>query len=84
MRTPHSKRKRKVVPNWYARTQAVDETAHHCGSCRSWSAARVNAFTLWKPQSVKVTECAGFVGRFMKTDSSERPVPQSRRPATAA
>ena len=28
----------------------------HCSSCRSWSAGPVNAFTLWKPENVKVTK----------------------------
>src|SRR5262245_28110904 len=27
----------------------------HCESCRHWSAGPVNAFTLWKPESLKVT-----------------------------
>ena len=27
----------------------------HCESCRSWSAAPINAFTLWKPDAVVVT-----------------------------
>jgi hypothetical protein len=44
----------------------------HCESCRSWSAGPVNAFTLWKPGSVKVTQGAEFVGRFMKTATSDR------------
>jgi len=44
----------------------------HCASCRSWSAGPVNAFTLWKPQSVKVTKGAEFVGRFKKTPTSDR------------
>jgi len=44
----------------------------HCGSCRSWSAAPVTAFTLWKPQNVRVTKGAEFVGRFMKTTMSDR------------
>jgi hypothetical protein len=44
----------------------------HCNSCRSWSAAPVNAFTLWKPENVKVITGAEFVGRFMKTESSGR------------
>jgi hypothetical protein len=44
----------------------------HCTSCRSWSAAPVNAFTLWKPQSVRVTKGAEFVGSFMKTRNSRR------------
>jgi hypothetical protein len=44
----------------------------HCSSCRSWSAAPVNAFTLWKPENVKVTKGAEFVGHFMKTKLSDR------------
>jgi len=44
----------------------------HCGSCRSWSAAPVNAFTLWKPENVKVTKGADLVGHFMKTKMSDR------------
>src|SRR6266699_1311128 len=44
----------------------------HCSSCRSWSASPVNAFTLWKPQNVKVTKGAESVGRFMKTKMSGR------------
>lgn len=39
----------------------------HCASCRSWSAGPVNAFTLWKPENVKITKGAAFLGRFMKT-----------------
>src|SRR2546423_9192566 len=27
----------------------------HCSSCRSWAAAPVNAFSLWKPEAVKIT-----------------------------
>jgi hypothetical protein len=44
----------------------------HCSSCRSWSAAPVNAFTLWKPENVKVTKGADLVGHFMKTKASDR------------
>lgn len=44
----------------------------HCSSCRSWSAGPVNAFTLWKPDNVKVTNGAQLVGRFKKRDNSER------------
>ena len=28
----------------------------HCQSCRSWSGGPVNAFSLWKPEAVKVTK----------------------------
>lgn len=44
----------------------------HCSSCRSWSAAPVNAFTLWRPENVKVTKGVEFVGRYMKTERSGR------------
>jgi hypothetical protein len=44
----------------------------HCASCRSWSAGPVNAFTLWKPENVMVTKGAQFVGRFKKTEKSDR------------
>lgn len=44
----------------------------HCGACRSWSAAPVNAFTLWKPENVKVARGAELVGHFMKTKMSDR------------
>ena len=44
----------------------------HCASCRSWSAGPVNAFTLWKPDSVKVTKGKDKLGSFAKTPSSDR------------
>jgi hypothetical protein len=44
----------------------------HCNSCRSWSAGPVNAFTLWKPENVKVVKGSQFVGRYMKTERSGR------------
>ena len=44
----------------------------HCRSCRSWSAGPVNAFTLWKPESVKVTRGENFVGAYKKTAMSDR------------
>jgi hypothetical protein len=44
----------------------------HCSSCRSWAAAPVNAFTLWKPENVKVTKGKEFLGHFMKTKTSNR------------
>ena len=44
----------------------------HCSSCRSWSAGPVNAFTLWKPENVKITNGAEFLGRFQKSPNSER------------
>ena len=44
----------------------------HCKSCRSWSAAPVNAFTLWPVESVKVTRGADKIDSFHKTDNSFR------------
>ncbi len=44
----------------------------HCRSCRSWSAGPVNAFTLWKPESVRVTAGAEDVATYQKTAFSQR------------
>jgi hypothetical protein len=44
----------------------------HCNSCRSWSAAPVNAFTLWQPDAVQVTQGAEHIGAFSKTPRSVR------------
>jgi hypothetical protein len=44
----------------------------HCASCRSWSAGPVNAFTLWKPDNVKVVKGAEHIGTFTKTPVSNR------------
>jgi hypothetical protein len=44
----------------------------HCQSCRSWSAAPVNAFTLWKPENVKVTKRANQIGAYHKIGDHPR------------
>jgi hypothetical protein len=44
----------------------------HCTSCREWSAAPVNAFTLWPPNAVTVTRGAEFLDRFQRTERSVR------------
>ena len=44
----------------------------HCTSCRTWSAGPVNAFTLWKPESVKITKGADQIGTYNKTPVSYR------------
>ena len=44
----------------------------HCSSCRSWSAAPVNAFTLWKADAVKVKSGAEHIATFEKTPFSQR------------
>ena len=44
----------------------------HCDSCRRWSAGPVNAFTLWKPDALRVTRGAENIGTYNKTKSSYR------------
>ena len=44
----------------------------HCSSCRSWSAAPVNAFTLWKPEAVSVIQGADKLKTYEKTEASQR------------
>jgi hypothetical protein len=44
----------------------------HCNSCRSWSAGPVNAFTLWKPEAVRVTAGSDQLATFQKTPLSQR------------
>jgi hypothetical protein len=44
----------------------------HCESCRSWAAAPVNAFTLWKPSSISVTKGQESLGVYHKTERSHR------------
>ena len=44
----------------------------HCRSCRSWSGGPVNAFTLWKPDAVRVTAGAEHIATFKKTEFTHR------------
>ena len=44
----------------------------HCESCRHWSAGPVNAFTLWSPDSLKITQGESHIGTFNKTPRSFR------------
>ena len=44
----------------------------HCANCRSWSAGPVNAFTLWKPEAVSVTQGEEHIGEYHVTDQSYR------------
>ena len=44
----------------------------HCTSCRHWSAGPVNAFTLWQPEAVKITQGADNIGTYNKTPQSDR------------
>ena len=44
----------------------------HCESYRHWSAGPLNAFSLWKPESLKVTQGADNIGTYNKTPVSYR------------
>jgi hypothetical protein len=44
----------------------------HCASCRSWSGGPVNAFTLWKPEAVRVTRGQEHLASFQKGPLTER------------
>ena len=44
----------------------------HCASCRSWSAGPVNAFTLWKPEAVEVTQGEDQIGEYHQNERSYR------------
>ena len=44
----------------------------HCTSCREWSAGPINAFSLWKPDAVRITRGADSIGGYAKTPNSVR------------
>ena len=44
----------------------------HCRSCRSWSGGPVNAFSLWKPDAVRVISGDENIATFEKTELSQR------------
>lgn len=43
----------------------------HCDSCRQWSAGPVSAFTLWKPDTVKITQGLDNIAGFDKNPRSD-------------
>lgn len=44
----------------------------HCDSCRSWSAGPINAFTLWKTDTVAITRGKDKLRSYAKTPQSKR------------
>lgn len=44
----------------------------HCESCRRWSAGPINAFTLWKPEAIRITQGDEKLGTYNKTPQSYR------------
>ena len=53
----------------------------HCAACRSWSAGPVNAFTLWKPEAIEVTQ--GERTRSASTTRTSGPIGSGARSAAA-
>lgn len=44
----------------------------HCDACRHWSAGPVNAFSLWKPDAVHITQGAENIGAYNQNPRSYR------------
>ena len=44
----------------------------HCQSCRHWSAGPVNAFTLWKPEDLRIKEGEKHLASYQQTAHSLR------------
>ena len=44
----------------------------HCESCRHWSAGPINAFSLWDPAALEITQGADNIGTYNKTPQSYR------------
>ena len=44
----------------------------HCKDYRAWNPGPVNAFTLWKSDTVTVTAGAEFLATYMKTEACRR------------
>jgi len=44
----------------------------HCKTCRSWKAAPFQAFTLWKSDSVKVTQGENLIGDYTNNGETHR------------
>jgi hypothetical protein len=49
----------------------------HCESCRHWSAGPVSAFTLWKPESLQITQGANKIRSFDKKARNHELHPKS-------
>lgn len=44
----------------------------HCQDCKSWLAAPMSAFTLWPPDSVRITKGEANVGSYSKSEAAHR------------
>ena len=43
----------------------------HCDSCRKWSAGPVSAFSLWKPEQIKITQGEDNIAGYDKNPLSD-------------
>jgi hypothetical protein len=50
----------------------IDMGFCHCDGCRKYSGAPIAAFTLWKPEQVKITKGENLLSKFKSSDMSER------------
>jgi hypothetical protein len=50
----------------------VDMGYCHCDNCRTYSGAPLRAFTLWKPESVKITKGGEYLSKFEQSALSDR------------
>ena len=44
----------------------------HCNECRRYCTAPVSIFTLWKPETVKISKGEQFLGKFHGSELSDR------------
>lgn len=51
----------------------------HCASCRHWSAGPVSAFTLWKPEALRICRGAEAIAEFTGNPGSDDATVVSRR-----
>ena len=51
----------------------------HCYSCRHWSGGPVSAFTLWKPETVEITQGKDKIAVFDKNPGTDNETTVSKR-----
>ena len=44
----------------------------HCVDCTTWAAAPINSFSMWPPESLKVTKGEDNIGTYNKTENAYR------------
>jgi len=51
----------------------------HCESCRQWSATPVTAYSLWRPESVKITAATAAAASQVLAGGVDMASPRARR-----